>query len=99
MSREITIDRNDIIMGLADEAKFSENDRARVAAWTVLSDIYMLRAKAVKDIYDFYGWTAEELVEFGRSATVPERFRARFAAATGVRALEGGNVNFRKEKK
>jgi hypothetical protein len=66
--RKITIDRNDIIMGLADLAQNPLADaRARVAAWAKLADIFCLVPKSLKDAKDFYGWTEEELEEYRRS--------------------------------
>lgn len=75
--REITIDRNDIIMGLADVAQSEKTgDRAKVAAYLGLADIFMVRAKNVRDLSKFAGWTADELERFALAGEVPERFRS-----------------------
>src|ERR1700733_4759689 len=76
--REITIDRNDIIMGLADEARGKGDPQgasARVKAWTVLAEIFRLLPKhgaCPKD--DFDGWTTTELKDFALTGERPERF-------------------------
>jgi hypothetical protein len=62
--RQITIDRNDIIMGLADIAQQSHSDRARVAAPLGLADIFFLRATSTADLKSFIGWTADEIDRF-----------------------------------
>lgn len=98
--REITIDRNDIIMALADNAglgdvkmKATVGDRARVAALTVLTDIYMLRPKTTQDLADFKGWTEEELDEFAIHRTVPARFQDSFGKS--ARPAESGSPSLR----
>jgi hypothetical protein len=62
--RAIDIDRNDIIMGLADIAQCNEaGDRARVAAWTALADIFLLTARSLSDLKNSIGWTQDEIDE------------------------------------
>ena len=90
--REVTLDRNDIIMGLADIAQKGESERARVAAWLGLADIYMLRAKNVRDVNEFYGWTADELERYAVTGEVPERFRSTFSE------IESPETSLRTEK-
>jgi hypothetical protein len=74
--RQIDIDRNEIVMLLADIAR-SENQPGvtRVRALAVLSRIYMLEAKSIKDVESFYGWSSDELEEYEKTGRVPVRFR------------------------
>ena len=62
--RQITIDRNDIIMGVADIAQQSHSDRARVAAQLGLAYIFLVRATSTADLKSFTGWTADEIDNF-----------------------------------
>jgi hypothetical protein len=94
--REITIDRNDIIMGLVDEARTAKSDRARVSAWTVLADIFMLRAKNLREVYDFYGWTSDELKLYAETGESPARFQ--HFAGKGRSATESGTAGLRTNK-
>jgi len=100
--REITIDRNDIIMGLADVAglgdprKASDSARAVVAALLGLADIFMLRAKNLREVKDFHGWTADELRDYAITGTVPERIRLLVGESAG--AGIGGTESLRTEK-
>ncbi|MGA8284636.1 MAG: hypothetical protein WB796_07785, partial [Candidatus Sulfotelmatobacter sp.] len=49
--RSIDIDRNDIIMGLADIAMSGSTPAgARVSAWLGLADIFLLRPKKIEDV-------------------------------------------------
>jgi len=74
--RAIEIDENDIIMGLADIARYGKSESARVSAWNHLSEIFLLKAKNLRDINNFYGWTAEELKNYALTGTVPERLKS-----------------------
>lgn len=77
--RAITINQNDIIMGLADIARdLLVNARVRVSAYQCLADIFMLRAKNIRDIGEFYGWTADELLTFATTGVEPPRFQHLF---------------------
>jgi hypothetical protein len=86
MGRRIAFSRNDIIMGLADEAGLNkekqgaESDSARVSALSKLADIFQLSQKSTKDTDMFAGWTDEELEQFQIHGTVPERFGGLSAA-------------------
>jgi hypothetical protein len=77
--RQIDIGRNDIIMGLVDCARDEKTEigrlGVRVKAWLGLADIFMLRAKTIRDLSEFYGWTDDEIYEFRQNDTIPERFR------------------------
>ena len=89
MIRPITIDRNDIIMGIVDCINDKKTPVARLLMmmrrWSLLADIFMLRAKTLKDLADFYGWTEDEIVEFGKTLTIPERLRGQLTlGAMGV---------------
>lgn len=95
--REIDIDQNDIIMGLADIARdVKATNGARVSAYLGLADIYMLRAKNVRDVRDFYGWNATELREYAVNGTIPARFQLLVGA--GESTEEGGTPSFRTAK-
>lgn len=79
--RKITIDRNDIIMGLVDCTNAPRTIPAailgvRVKAWSVLADIFLLRAKTLQDLANLHGWTTDELDAFAADRTIPERFRS-----------------------
>jgi hypothetical protein len=77
--RQIDIGRNDIIMGLVDCARDEKTEigrlGVRVKAWLGLADIFMLRAKTIRDLSEFYGWIDDEIYEFRQNDTIPERFR------------------------
>jgi hypothetical protein len=82
--RSIDIDRNDIIMGLADIAMSGLTPAgARVSAWLGLADIFLLRPKKIEDVEQFVGWTADELSEFVRTEVV----RPRIASMIGSNML------------
>lgn len=72
----ITITRNEIVNGLATLARSAASEAVRATAYLGLADIFLLRVKNVRDINKFHGWTADELDEYARSGTVPERFRS-----------------------
>lgn len=68
----VSVGRNDVIEGLAEIARGVHYDeRARVAAWGLLADIFMLNPKNSKD--PFSGWTETELKYYGDTGKVPER--------------------------
>lgn len=95
--REVNIDQNDIIMGLADIARDEGAAKgARVSAYLGLADIFMLRAKNVRDVKDFYGWTATELREFAINGTIPPRLQLLVSARESTE--EGGTPSFRTDK-
>src|SRR5207302_727398 len=73
---KVTITRNDIINGLAGLARGAESEAVRATAYLGLADIFLLRVKNVRDINKFHGWTADELDEYARTGSVPERFRS-----------------------
>ncbi|MGB6677340.1 MAG: hypothetical protein WBE44_11660 [Terriglobales bacterium] len=73
--RSIDIDRNEIIMGLADIARYGKSEGARVSAWNVLAEIFLLKAKNLRDLNEFYGWTTDELERYAKTGTIPERLR------------------------
>jgi len=76
MRRLVDIDRNEIVMRLADIAR-SDKERGvvRVRALSVLAEIFMLKAKTVKDLQQFYGWFSDELENYAETGKVPERLR------------------------
>lgn len=80
--RKITIDRNDIIMGVVDCINDKTTDvgrlNVRMKGWALLADVYMLRAKSLQDLSNFYSWTSDELEAFAAEGTVPIRFRHLF---------------------
>jgi hypothetical protein len=74
--RLIDINRNDIIMGLADVAREGKSERARVAAWSTLADIFMLKPKSLKELQEFYGWSVEEIQYFSETGgKIPPRLK------------------------
>lgn len=101
--REITFDRNDIIIelgnigGIGDPDKAAESERAKVAALLGLADIFMLRAKNVREIKDFHGWTADELREYAINGTIPARIR--LLVGEGFSTAAGGTESLRTDKK
>lgn len=83
--RSIDIDRNDIIMGLADIAMSGSTPAgARVSAWLGLADIFLLRPKKIEDVKLFAGWTEDELSEFALTGVVP----ARIASLLGSNSID-----------
>lgn len=74
-ARGVTINRNDIINGLAEIAQNKTiTPAARVGAYGHLKDIFGLSAKNDKDTDIFAGWSKEELDEYGRTGKLPARF-------------------------
>ena len=74
--REITINRNDIIMGLVDVAQNPKTPPAVVAScWRTLAEIYMLMPKNLRDLLNFYGWQSDEMARFIEDGIIPERIR------------------------
>lgn len=93
----VTIQRNDIINGLAAIAQdIKMQGRARVAAYLGLADIFMLRARNVKDLMDFYGWTSEEMDEYANTGVPPARIRS-LLGESAFKALAEA-ASFRTEK-
>jgi hypothetical protein len=77
LGRQVDIGRNDIIMGLADIARYGQDERARVSAWLGLADVFGLRIKNTRDVTEqFAGWTAEELEQYATTGVIPERIRS-----------------------
>jgi len=78
--RKITFDRNDIIMGIHDDMHngFMPVNRmmAKLKGWSLLADIFLLRAKTLQDLANLHGWTTHELDAFIETRTIPERFRS-----------------------
>src|SRR5579864_8964345 len=76
MRRVVDIDRNEIVMLLADLAR-SENEpgAVRVRALNVLSRIFMLQARTLKDLEEFYGWFSDEMEDYAETGQVPVRLR------------------------
>jgi hypothetical protein len=74
--RSVEIDRNDIIMGLADIGRYGKSESARVSAWNCLAEIFLLKAKNLRDVNDFYGWTTDELKRYAETGEIPERLRS-----------------------
>jgi hypothetical protein len=95
--RKITINRNDIIMGLVDEAQNpSAPPGVRVAAWKVLAEIYMLLPKNLRDLLNFYGWQTDEMAKFIEDGIIPERIRP--FIANGFASLRAGSGSLRTDK-
>jgi hypothetical protein len=70
----ISVGRDDVIEGLAEIARGVHYDeRARVAAWAHLAEIYMLKPRNFRDLTEFYGWTETELRYYCETGKVPER--------------------------
>jgi hypothetical protein len=92
--RDITFTRNDIIMGLADEAglgkpeKRAESDSARVSALGKLADIFQLTRRGTGDKDLFVGWTDDELEEYSLTGRLPTRFNP-----GGAPTENAGNLN------
>jgi hypothetical protein len=77
VSRKIDIDRNDIVMGLVDIARSeSEPGAVKVRAWAELAEIFLLKAKNLKELTEFYGWTSDEIEYFAQTGQYPERLRS-----------------------
>jgi hypothetical protein len=68
----------------------------RVKAWSVLADIYMLRAKSLQDLANFYGWSADELEAWAKNGTVPVRFRHLFGPGGPTGGLKPENLRTEK---
>jgi hypothetical protein len=95
--RKITINRNDIIMGLVDVAQDpGAPHAARVAAWSKLAEIYMLLPKNLRDLLNFYGWQSDEMAKFIEDGIIPERIRP--FVANGFAALGAGSGSLRNDK-
>ena len=70
----VSVGRDDVIEGLAEIARGVHYDeRARVAAWAHLADIYMLKPRNFRDLTLFYGWTETELKYYCETGKVLER--------------------------
>jgi uncharacterized protein (UPF0147 family) len=79
LSGAVDIDRNEIINILTEIARDPQQPgRVRVYAANVLSKIFMLQPKNLKDLKSFYGWTSDELEEYGETGEIPVRIRQLF---------------------
>jgi uncharacterized protein (UPF0147 family) len=75
----VDINRNEIINILTEIARDTQQPgRVRVHAANVLSKIFMLQPKNLKELKSFYGWTSDELEEYGETGEVPVRIRQLF---------------------
>jgi hypothetical protein len=52
----------------ADIGGYGESESARVSAWNYLAEIFLLiKAKNLRDLNDFYGWTTDELENYAKT--------------------------------
>ena len=92
LQRPVDIGRNQIVNLLAEIARNPEvAASSRVSALVVLVDIFMLRARNLKELNEFYGWTDDDLTEFIRTGETPERLRAYFPDGKGPGESLSGN--------
>ncbi len=92
----VSVGRNDVIEGLAEIARGVHYDeRARVAAWAHLADIYMLKARNFRDLTEFYGWTETELKYYVDTGKVPARLEglAEHDSPSLAEIMEGSGQN------
>lgn len=76
MRRVVDIDRNEVVMLLADIARNqSLPAAARVRALNVLSRIFMLLVRDLKDLKEFGGWFSDEMEEYAETGETPARLR------------------------
>jgi hypothetical protein len=76
LSGPVNIERNEIINRLTEIARDTlQPGRVRVYALNVLSKIFMLQPKNLKELKSFHGWTSDELEEYGESGEIPGRIR------------------------
>ena len=95
--REITVNSNDIIMILADIAQDpAQLGSTRVSAVLGLADIFLLRARNIKELENFYGWTTEELKTYSETGETPPRLRRFLEAGDG--AAINGSASLRTDK-
>jgi hypothetical protein len=73
--RSVNITREDVMEGLADIARNGRSESARVAAYNSLADILIMKARNIRDVQYFYGWTTLELKSYAETGVRPERFR------------------------
>ena len=79
LSGAVDIDRNEIINILTKIARDPlQSGRVRVYAANVLSKIFMLQPRNLKELKSFYGWTSDELEEYGETGEIPVRIRQLF---------------------
>jgi uncharacterized protein (UPF0147 family) len=72
VSGPVDIDRNEIIDILTEIARDKNQPaRVRVYAANVLSRIFMLQPKSLKDVESFYGWSLTELKEYAETGKKP----------------------------
>lgn len=89
--REITINRNDIIMGLADIAQDpGAPARARVAAFVALADIFLIRPRNIEELRRGIGWTEEEHEYFQITKLVPPRISVLTGAVSVEDLIDNG---------
>jgi hypothetical protein len=100
--RVVDITRNDIIMILADIARDAKVVAStRVNAALGLADIFLLRARSMRDLGQFIGWTDDEIEEYIRNGGngLPERLRS-FVDRSQVPVVgETANIPTNKAKK
>jgi len=88
---------NDIIMILADIAQDpAQLGSTRVSAVLGLADIFLLRARNIKELENFYGWTTEELKTYSETGETPPRLRRFLEAGDG--AAINGSASLRTDK-
>jgi hypothetical protein len=73
--RSVNITREDVMEGLADIARNGRSESARVAAYNSIADVLMMKARNLRDLENFYGWTTDELKNFAQNGVIPERFQ------------------------
>jgi hypothetical protein len=79
LSGAVDIDRNEIINILTEIARDTQQPgRVRAYAANVLSKIFMLQPKNLKELKSFYGWTSDELEEYSETGEIPVRIRQLF---------------------
>jgi hypothetical protein len=71
---KMDVSRNEIIMGLAKIARKGKS----VAAWAQLAEIFMLKARNLRDLSPerFAGWTDDELDSYAKTGEIPERIES-----------------------
>jgi hypothetical protein len=67
-----------------------------VSAVLGLADIFLLRARNIKELENFYGWTTEELKTYSETGETPPRLRRFLEAGDG--AAINGSASLRTDK-
>jgi hypothetical protein len=95
--RPITITSNDIIMTLADLMQdLTQPGGVRVQAANSVAEIFLLKARTIRDLNNFYGWTTDELKRYSETGETPERLRPFLAFGEG--AAINGSASLRTDK-